>query len=280
MGNGATPAEGVSASPAWDLFERGETVLSIPAGATTPTAIPSPGALQRAAKITAGVGIFHALLMVVTILLVYRVFPAIDAPDEDYVAFMNDDGRKQVALIAGVYLLPFAGIAYVWFTVALRQWLLGSIQGLNRMLADVLLVCGIAYVVLIFCNGASIATVAMHPSVSNVEGAVGTFRDFPLYGRSLFLIFAMRMAAMTVFTISNIGRKLGAFPTWFSYSGYAIGIFLLLTASLNPLLALFFPAWIAVFCLLVVRQARTDPIHDGEGGSVHPLDAATATGAR
>ena len=84
-------------------------------------------------------------------------------------------------------------------------------------------------------------------------------RQFPHYGASLFLIFAMRMAAMSVFALSSIARSTTFFPRWFVYSGYVVGIALLLTASLNPILVAVFPIWLIVFCVLVILHARRLP---------------------
>jgi hypothetical protein len=40
-----------------------------------------------------------------------------------------------------------------------------------------------------------------------------------------------------------------------------VGIFLLLSVSLSPLLTLVFPIWVIVFCLLLLNRARQIP-HD------------------
>ena len=56
-------------------------------------------------------------------------------------------------------------------------------------------------------------------------------RQFPQYGASLLLVFAMRMAAMFVLTTTNLGRLSGILPKWFIVMGFAVAIGLLLTAS-------------------------------------------------
>jgi hypothetical protein len=152
--------------------------------------------------------------------------------------------------------VPFAGIAYIWFTVALRAWLQGSVARLNRLLSDVVLVCGIIYVALLFCDGAAISVVSLDLVIDDERLAVALARQFPHYGASLFLIFAMRMAAMTVFALSNISRSTTVFPRWFVYSGFAVGIALMLTASVNPLLVAVFPLWLVAFCTFVILHVR------------------------
>jgi hypothetical protein len=84
-------------------------------------------------------------------------------------------------------------------------------------------------------------------------------RQFPLYGHSLLMVFGFRMAAMFVFTTSSIGRASGALPRWFAWSGYAVGIFLLLSASFEGWFALVFPAWMLVLTAILMRNARRIP---------------------
>jgi len=65
---------------------------------------------------------------------------------------------------------------------------------------------------------------------------------------------------MFVLAMSAIGRSSGVLPKWFAWSGYVVGLFLLLTASLQPWFALVFPAWLlALSVILLGRARRIDP---------------------
>jgi hypothetical protein len=81
----------------------------------------------------------------------------------------------------------------------------------------------------------------------------------PKFSSTLLLVFAMRMAAMFVFTTSNIGRAANILPRWFTYAGFAVGLFLLLSATLSALLVLIFPVWILALCVLLLLRARQIP---------------------
>jgi hypothetical protein len=212
--------------------------------------------VRRAAMITAGLGIAHAVLLLAAFMIIRRYLPHGNSPESEFQAFYGDQGRRRLVLYTGIYLVPFAGIAYIWFTVALRAWLQGSVARLNRLLSDVVLVCGIIYVALLFGEGAAISVVSIDLIIEDEKVAVAIARQFPHYGASLFLIFAMRMAAMTVFALSNIARSTAIFPRWFVYSGFGVGIALMLTASLNPLLVAVFPIWLVIFCTFVIRHVR------------------------
>lgn len=215
-----------------------------------------PLELRRAAVIASAVGISHAVLLLIAFSIVLRYLPRVDASEAEFREFYAEDGRRRLVLFAGIYLVPFAGIAFIWFTVALRSWLRGTFSRLNRLLADILLVSGIIYVALLFGDGAAISVVSVDPFLGDEQLAIPLARQFPHYGASLFLIFAMRMAAMMVSSLSTIGRSTSVFPKWFIYTGYVVGITLLLTSSIHPFLVAVFPIWLIVFCSFVIRHVR------------------------
>ena len=174
-------------------------------------------------------------------------------------AFYGDPDNRRVILLAGLYLIPFAGIAFIWFTITLRMWLTASVRRLTPLLANLLLVCGIIYVALLFSAGASLTVSAtiVEFTVAGLDPALA--RLFPQFGTTILLVFAMRMAAMTVFAMSNIGRTSGVLPKWFSYLGFLLGLALLLTASLDHYLVILFPSWVLIFCLILLDKARRIP---------------------
>src|SRR5262249_9298707 len=84
-------------------------------------------------------------------------------------------------------------------------------------------------------------------------------REFPQFGISLLFVFGMRMATMFVFTTSNIGRGAGILPRWFTIFGLIIGLFLLLSASFHPALAVVFPISTIILCAILLNVARKIP---------------------
>jgi hypothetical protein len=77
---------------------------------------------------------------------------------------------------------------------------------------------------------------------------------------TLLFVFTFRMAAMFVFTTSTIGRTSGILPRPFVWSGYAVGLFLLLSAGFEAWFALVFPVWmLALTGILLVHARRIPP---------------------
>jgi hypothetical protein len=215
--------------------------------------------VRRAAMITAYVGITHAVLLVLAFWLVRSTAAGVNATDADIVVYYEDADNRRRIIAAGLYLLPFSGIAFIWFVVALRMWTSGSAKRINMLLANVQLAAGIIYVTLILSAGASYALLAATYELTDEPMSPEIARVFPRLGSVLFLTLAMRMAAMVVFTTSGIGRSTGILPRWFGAVGIVVGITLLLSASLNPLLILVFPTWLTVLSIFLLRRAREVP---------------------
>ena len=218
-----------------------------------------PLAVRRAAMLTAVIGLVHALLLISADLLLMTRTPGVKASDEELVAFYLDPGERRVVVVAGLYLLPFAAIAFIWFLVALRMWISASAPRVNLLLSNVQLVCGIVYTTLMLAAGGALSVVATSVELSDEPVDPLLARQLPQYGASLFLVFALRMAAMFVLTSTNLGRISGILPRWFIYVGFVVALVLLLTASLNSWLTLVFPAWIIAFCVILIDRARRIP---------------------
>jgi hypothetical protein len=213
--------------------------------------------LRRAAYITIGVGVTFSVLYVLSYYMLQRT-PGPTATDEEIINFYSTGGQRRLILI-GLYVMPFAGIAFLWFINALRLWITASSKRINPMLANVQFVSGVIFTALLFTAAAASAATAasmeyIHESLDPMFA-----RQLPLLSNTILIVFAMRMAAMYVFTTSNIGRATGILPRWFVYMGFAIGLFLLLSATFSRLLALVFPVWVLVLCAVMLFKSRSLP---------------------
>jgi hypothetical protein len=155
--------------------------------------------------------------------------------------------------------MPFAGIAFVWFMVALRMWISSHGRPENVLHANIQLVSGILYVGLFFAAGAAAATAAASAEFESAQIAPINTGQFPRYGSTLLFVFAVRMAAMFVFSTSNIARSTGTLPRWFGVTGFAVGLFLLLSATFSRVLVMVFPLWILLLSTLLLLRARKIP---------------------
>lgn len=218
---------------------------------------PAGRALRRAAYLTVAVGLTFAILFILAYWIGTSV-PGVRSTDEQIREFYSSTGKRRLTLVA-LYIMPFAGIAFLWFIVALRMWISGSARRVDVLFSNIQLVSGILFIALFFASASAFAAMAASVEYAGASVDPVIARQFPLYGSTILFIFAMRMAAMFIFTTSTIGRNAGILPAWYTWAGYIVGIFLLLSATFSRALVLVFPVWVIVLCLLLITRARQIP---------------------
>lgn len=215
--------------------------------------------LRRSAFLTAAMGIAHSVLFLTSYWLITES-PGAQASDGEILSFYTDGERRRL-IVVGLYVMPFAGMAFIWFSVALRTWIRYSTRRVDQLYSTIQLYSGILYVGLCFVAAAAASITAASVEFSSATIDVAVARQFPQFSSTILLVFAMRMAAMFVFATSNIGRSTGLLPRWFIFLGMGVGVFLLLSASFSGLLVLVFPVWLAMLCTLLILRARAIPAH-------------------
>jgi hypothetical protein len=213
--------------------------------------------VRRVATLTACLGGIHALLFLLSYWLVSGA-PGINASDAEIIEFYESEETWRIVL-AGLYVGPFAGMAFIWFLVALRMWVDSSAHRVNVLLSNIQLIAGIVYVALVFAGLAASSVVAASVEFADAAVNPAAARQFPQYGDTLLFVFSFRMAAMFVFTTSTIGRTSGILPRPFVWSGYAVGLFLLLSAGFKTWFALVFPLWLLALTVILLVRARSIP---------------------
>ncbi|MFB6806135.1 hypothetical protein [Streptomyces sp. NPDC056387] len=161
-------------------------------------------------------------------------------------------GGEEVALAPGrrgelttaLELIPFAGIAFLWFMGALRQH---TGEAEDRFIATVFLGSGLVFVACLF------GAVAAAGTVLDADDPTGFGRHFAY---TLLTTYGMRMAAVFVLATSTLGRKLGVFPRPLVLIGTVAGLVLLVVGSTLPWSELVFPAWALLISLYILRTAR------------------------
>lgn len=137
-------------------------------------------------------GTVFALLLAAAIVLVRIAIPTGNAADETVAP------NEQWAVRTALEILPFTGIFFLWFMGALRARV-GDAE--DRFVATVFLGSGLVFVATMFGAGAAAGSVLSQPS------AFGRH-----FAYTLMTTYALRMAAVFVFTASTIGHRLGALP--------------------------------------------------------------------
>jgi hypothetical protein len=204
-------------------------------------------------RIVAISGLVFAVLFIVSVVLIRLAVPA--DPADPGVWLTDPVLRKKVIL--ALNLVPFAGLAFLWFMAVMRNHI-GLLE--DRFFATVFLGSGLLFVAMLFA------------AVAVARGLLDNFAvgDNPLeqsesyrIGRgmayALMNTFGMRMAAVFMFVTSMIGLRTAVLPSWVSYLGFAFGLVLLLVITDFAWIALLFPLWVllvSTYILVVNVRSR------------------------
>jgi hypothetical protein len=211
-----------------------------------------PGSALRTSRGAAVAGIIFAVLLITALVLLRVSVPARPGVPG---AWLADAGRRAAVAIA-LNLIPFAGIAFLWFIGVLRDRI-GERE--DRLFATVFLGSGLLFVGMLFVAAAVAgATIAAASAVPPGADVLSLSRN--LTG-SLLNVYTMRMAAVFTLTTVNIARRTAIVSRWLILAGLACALILLVGIGVSPWVELLFPAWILALSLeiLVVGPTVTAP---------------------
>lgn len=165
-----------------------------------------------------------------------------------------DERADSIKLAVG--LVPFAGIAFLWFIGVIRDRL-GEQE--DRFFSTVLLGSGLLFLALTFVVAA--VTAAMVGTYNaNPDGVVGS--GLYAFDRSLAAhlanIFAVRMAGVFVIFAATIWSRSRTMPRWVTLATHALAFVQLVTVSYSLWVALIFPGWtLGVSLYILVANFRS-----------------------
>jgi hypothetical protein len=206
-----------------------------------PTATRASLRTPRAAGI-AGV-IFSGLLGLVFLLI--RI--AIPSTQDSVDSWLTDSGRRDAVSLA-LGLVPFAVIAFLWFMGVIRDRI-GAYE--DRFFATVFLGSGLLFVAMVSAGSAMLGGLVADPALTEaLDPAVWDLQR--VVTLTLINTYALRMAAVFIFSTTTIGMRIGLLPRWLVAYGFASGLILLLAATINPWMNFVLPAWTLVLSIYIL----------------------------
>lgn len=238
---------------------------------TAPAAKPVSSGTSSAARIGAISGLVFAVLFVMALVLLHRA-PTLGDPDGTYAAFYANGG-DQVFVAVGLYLVPFAGIAFLWHMTAMRNVLDTLTPAPSTMAHGLNLLSGAIFVTLLFAGTAAVGAVAFgvyfgHAPVEDPAVA----RALTAVGYGLVFVFAVRGAGMFAITTTTLLRNAGVLPRIPAVVAYLLAAFLLLAVTNNPAAVLVFPAWVVLISVVLLRHSRRSAAPDTAHDTAAPVD--------
>ena len=197
-------------------------------------------------------GLVFAVLFVVSMLFIReRPAPGSSATQIADFYLRQDGGRLG---LVGLYLVPFAGIAFLWFVAAIRSHL-GARE--DRLFGTVFLGSGLLFVGMLFAaSAAGGALVAAVKFQDQPPPDANTFLLARALGFAFLFVFAVRAAAVFVLVASTIGLRTGFLPRWLAVTGYVIGLVFLFAVTYAEFLVLLLPAWVVAVSVILLRSPR------------------------
>jgi hypothetical protein len=209
--------------------------------------------VRAEARLAAGSGVVFCVLFAVALVLLDRA-PHLDAPDATYTAFYAQGGDTLVVAI-GLYLVPLAGIAFLWHMTAVRALLDGLTPRPSGMAHGLNLLAGVVFVTMLFAGTAAVGAAAFAAARgSTVPMDPATARALTAVGYGLVFVFAVRGAGMFALTTTTLLHAGGVLTRAWAVVGWLLGAFLLLAATNEPAALLVLPAWVLLVAVALLRH--------------------------
>jgi len=195
----------------------------------------------RTRRSAALAGIVFAVLLLAAMTMLHL------ALSEDSLRSLETNAHRRTLIRLSLHLVPFAGIAFLWFIGVVREQI-GAVE--DRLFSTVFLGSGLLFLAMLF-QGAVTSTALMEMlSGSNVNA------DIYAFGRgttqALISVYAMRMAAVFTLSVSTLGLRTSAIPRWVCLLGYLIAVVLLLGSGERTWIPFLFPVWVLLLSVVIL----------------------------
>jgi hypothetical protein len=212
--------------------------------------MPQPGPLTREGvktpRAAAIAGILFSVLLTTTLVLLRISVPATSAEIQEWSA------TRSAAVVLALSLVPFAGIAFLWFIGVVRDRL-GIYE--DRLFATVFFGSGLLFLAMFFTAtavaGAVILALKATPKLTIESGAYSFGRAI---SAQIMNIFALKMAGVFMASTAALAMRTLILPRWIPLSGYAVAVLLLLSSRFLDWLGLAFPLWVFVMSLYILLE--------------------------
>ena len=204
----------------------------------------------RTPRSAAIAGILFALILGAVIVLLRAWGPASEDGGTSWLA----DQQRRSAVGLALNLVPFAGIAFLWFIGVIRGRL-GEHE--DKLFATVFLGSGLLFVALMFAAAAMIGSVLLL-TTGPTPVATDSVRLAQSMGAALLGTFGARMAAVFVLSVTTVGLRSRLVPRWLVVAGYVVALGLLLSPPISGWSQLLFPCWVLVLSIQILVSSPRD----------------------
>ncbi|HEY5387161.1 MAG TPA: hypothetical protein VIL79_04580 [Thermoleophilia bacterium] len=196
--------------------------------------------------------VFSSLFVLALVLLRRSLGSGLDAQ----AVMQNLTGSGSTPVLVGLYAVPFAGIAFLWFIGVVRDRI-GERE--DKFFATVFLGSGLLFVAMMFAGAAVIGGLVAGNRFGTASPTdVATVGFARSVGYSFLFVYAAKVAGVFTLATSTIIRR-SHWPFWTSVSGFGTAAVLVLSVTFFEPIILIFAVWVATISVYVLvtggRQA-------------------------
>jgi hypothetical protein len=220
----------------------------------------------RTPRAAAVAGILFAVLFSASMLLIRLVLPEeLSGPNA---ADWLKDNTSLVTL--ALTLVPFAGIAFLWFMGVVRSHL-GELE--DQLFSSVMFGSALLFLGMIFVSaalaGGIISSYALVGDQLNSNGVI-------VFGRAIMYtivnVYAIRMAGVFMISLASIWTQTRILPRPLALLTYALALLLLISINFSLWMIFIFPAWVLIISIFMLwaslwnkNSSQTDGVKASAG---------------
>jgi hypothetical protein len=212
----------------------------------------------RTPKAAAVAGILFSVLLVAALGLFRLSVPADPLDSGAWLA------RSSGVVALALNLMPFAGIAFLWFIGVLRDRL-GHRE--DRFFATVFFGSGLLFLGMLFASAAVIgAVVIVFTAEPDAMMNSTTLHLARALAYNLANVYALKMAGVFMISLSTVILRTRIAPRWIAILGFALALTLLLGSYYIGWCFIVLPVWVLLISVYILIDNYRSPasLHRGE----------------
>jgi len=201
----------------------------------------------KAPKAAAIAGIVFSVLLIISLVLLLLSIPV---SLRESGAWIATNGKT---ILPALNLIPFAGIAFLWFMGVVRDRL-GKAE--DQFFSTVFLGSGLLFLALLFASASvSGSVILLYTNQSDRLSDSGIYNFGGAVARQLMSTYAVRMAGVFMISTSTLFIRSRVIPRWMAFLGYALALVMLLRIGHIDRIGwviLSFPLWILLISIYIL----------------------------
>ncbi|WOD37046.1 hypothetical protein [Nodosilinea sp. E11] len=217
---------------------------------TSDTPLP-PRTRLRAPKSAAIAGILFSVLLIISSVLILVATPPTPLDNENWLL------SQVPAVLLALNLVPFAGIAFLWFMGVVRD-VLGERE--DQFFATVFLGSGLLFVAMLFVSSAVTGSLILLTNRLPEADLPAVYDLGRLIARETLSTYSIRMAGVFMISSCTLFLRTGVIPRWTAWLGFGFAAIMLLRIGyINSLgwVMLLFPLWVLLVSLHILTKSYT-----------------------